>query len=216
MNLKRVKLDLMLSLDKLLNGNLCSKQFKTALERSKGKVGIDLGANFGVYTELLAQHCDFVHAFEPEPNVVKKLKKTLADYKNVQIHEVAACTKDCKIKLFHRNEFNKHTLEGCQGSSTFSQKNNVNPEDYIFAQGINFLEFLENLDCEVGIIKMDIEGGEVDLLELMLERDDLLEKIDFIFVETHEKKIPNQLKRVRSLRAKVLKLKRPRINLYWD
>jgi hypothetical protein len=50
----------------------------------------------------------------------------------------------------------------------------------------------------------------------MLERDDLLEKIDFIFVETHEKKIPNQLKRVRSLRAKALKLKRPRINLYWD
>lgn len=92
----------------------------------------------------------------------------------------------------------------------------MNPEDYIFAQGINFLEFLENLDCEVGIIKMDIEGGEVDLLELMLERDDLLEKIDFIFVETHEKKIPNQLKRVRSLRAKALKLKRPRINLYWD
>jgi hypothetical protein len=92
----------------------------------------------------------------------------------------------------------------------------VNPEDYIFAQGINFLEFLENLDCEVGIIKMDIEGGEVDRLELMLERDDLLEKIDFIFVETHEKKIPNQLKRVRSLRAKALKLKRPRINLYWD
>ena len=72
------------------------------------------------------------------------------------------------------------------------------------------------MDCEVGIIKMDIEGGEVDLLELMLERDDLLEKIDFIFVETHEKKIPNQLKRVRSLRAKALKLKRPRINLYWD
>ena len=92
----------------------------------------------------------------------------------------------------------------------------MNPEDYIFAQGINFLEFLENLDCEVGIIKMDIEGGEVDLLELMLERDDLLEKIDFIFVETHEKKSPNQLKRVRSLRAKALKLKRPRINLYWD
>lgn len=50
MHLKRVKLDLMLSLDKLLNENLCSKQFKTALERSKGKVGIDLDANFGVYT----------------------------------------------------------------------------------------------------------------------------------------------------------------------
>lgn len=82
---------------------------------------------------------------------------------------------------------------------------------------VNFVEYLDDLgeDVEVGLVKMDVEGEELDILDALLCRHDLLARIDYIFAETHERQIPDQKDRVRKLKARVADVYRPRINLDW-
>ncbi len=48
---------------------------------------IDIGANKGVYTHLLARLVPFVHAFEPNPKMYKVLSRGLPV--NARAHEIA-------------------------------------------------------------------------------------------------------------------------------
>ncbi len=74
---------------------------------------------------------------------------------------------------------------------------------------------MEALDEDIGILKIDIEGAEVDLLEVLFERPDFLTRIDFIFAETHEARIPGHKERVEALRKRARMIEGTRINLYW-
>ena len=81
---------------------------------------------------------------------------------------------------------------------------------------IDFIADLRMLDEEVGILKIDSEGAEVELLETLLDESDILRRIDYIFAETHESRIPGHEPRVRMLREKAIRITKPNINLYWQ
>ena len=57
-------------------------------------------------------------------------------------------------------------------------------------------------DDDIGILKVDIEGAEVPLLEALFDRSDLMGRISHIFAETHEWLIPDHKPRVKALRAR--------------
>ena len=82
---------------------------------------------------------------------------------------------------------------------------------------VDFVEYLDGLNpnSEIGVVKMDIEGEELDILDALLCRHDLLTRMDSIFVETHERQIPDQRDRVLELKTRVTNVSRPRINLDW-
>ena len=65
------------------------------------------------------------------------------------------------------------------------------------------------------MLKIDIEGAEVELLESLFDRPDLLARIDHIFAETHENTIPAHKQRVDALYKKSRTIERPSINLSW-
>ena len=65
------------------------------------------------------------------------------------------------------------------------RKNNLS-ESSIRIDVINFSEWLKQFD-KIKFIKIDIEGYEVELLNHLIDSKDL-QNIDYIFVETHEKK----------------------------
>jgi hypothetical protein len=79
---------------------------------------------------------------------------------------------------------------------------------------IDFSAFLNALDCDIALIKMDIEGAEVELLETLLEAP-VLDRIHAIFVETHERKLPDLAPRMARLKARYGELARPRVNWDW-
>jgi len=66
----------------------------------------------------------------------------------------------------------------------------------------------------VRLLKIDIEGAEVPLLEALLDHP-ALEKVDMIFCETHENRLPALAARTEALRKRVAGLARPKINLDW-
>ncbi|MCY4584452.1 MAG: FkbM family methyltransferase [Bryobacterales bacterium] len=198
------------------NAFLALDEFERAIRHTAGKTCIDLGANIGHYTQQLAKFASDVIAFEPDPWTFARLQSNLSNFSNVKIENAAAGIKEGTVLLWRHSRFNDDPDKYSTSSSVISDKFNIlDHNQAIEVRQINFINYLFDLDKEVGIIKIDIEGAELDLLEALLERPDLLSRIDYIFCETHERQIPDHAPRVHNLRARTDRLTHPRFNLDW-
>src|SRR3546814_18975654 len=88
------------------------------------------------------------------------------------------------------------------GSSLLAFKGNVREEDFVTVEAVDFAAFLEAMDRPVALLKMDIEGAEVAVLERLLARG-LHDRIERAFVEVHDRKIPELVEPTNRLRPKL-------------
>ncbi len=190
------------------------RAFRDALEHASGKVCIDLGANLGQHTRTMAAHASKVYAFEPDPWTAAKLREALADLDTVEVVEAAAGTEDGSFPLYRTASFDDDPVEQSQSSSLMAQKKNVDPSTAINVTVIDFPAFLERLDTDIAVIKMDIEGAEVPLLEALFDHP-VRTRIGHLFVETHESRIPDLLTRTDALRARAAEMTQPVVNMDW-
>ena len=190
-------------------------EFDEALRLSEGMTCIDLGANIGKYTRKMALKAKQVIAFEPDPWACAELQANLADIDNVRIENAAAGACEKKVFLYRHARFDSDPALYSEASSVIAGKRNLTKEDAVEVRQIDFIRYLEGLDEEVGVLKIDIEGAEVDLLESLFDRPDILARIDYIFAETHENGIPAHKPRVNALYEKAQSIERPYINLSW-
>ena len=165
---------------------------------------------------MMASVAKRVIAFEPDPWTLKVLQTNVADLQNVSIENVAAGTHEGMVLLYRHVQFEENPVLHSESSSLIASKCNVTEEGAIEVRQIDFIDYLERLNDDIGVTKIDIEGAEVDLLEALLDRPDIMNRIDYIFVETHETRIPGHELRVKSLQDRVQEIQRPRINLYWS
>ncbi len=177
---------------------------------------IDLGANVGDYTRMMASVAKQIIAFEPDPWTFDILQANVADLQNVKLEKVAAGTHEGRVLLYRHVRFRDEPALHSGSSSLIASKTNVAEQDAVEVRQIDFIAYLERLNEGIGTLKVDIEGAEVDLLEALLDRPEIMKRIDYIFVETHERRIPGHGPRVKLLRDRVQKIQRPRINLYWS
>ena len=189
--------------------------FDEAMHRSQGMTCIDLGANIGEFTRKMALRAKQVIAFEPDPWAYVQLRANVADLNNVKIENAAAGTCEEKVLLYRHARFADKPVRYSESSSVIVNKSNVSQEGAVEVRQIDFIGYLEKLDEDIGILKMDIEGAEVDLLESLFDRSDILGRVDHIFAETHETRIRGHEIRVNTLRERAQTIKRPRVNLYW-
>ena len=89
-----------------------------------------------------------------------------------------------------------------------------NADECVEVRQVDFIGYLDDLDEDIGVLKIDIEGAEIDILEALFDRPDLLERIDFIFAEMHDG-IPGLAKRAKALRERAGHIVRPEIDLEW-
>ncbi len=191
-------------------------EFDEAIRCSKGMTCIDLGANVGKYTRRMSVGTKQVIAFEPDPWAYESLLANIADLNNVRVENAAVATSDGKVLLYRHARFSDNPAFYSESSSIIASKNNVIEEGAIKVRQIDFIRYLEELDSDIGILKIDVEGAEVDLLEALFDRPEILRRIDHIFAETHETRIPHHERRVDALRKKAKLMKHPRINPYWN
>ena len=189
--------------------------FDEALRRSEGMTCIDLGANVGNYTRKMALKAKRVIAFEPDPWACAELRANLADLDNVKIENAAAGACEKRVLLYRHARFENNPALYSESSAIIASSRNVTEEDAVEVRQIDFIRYIENLDEEVGVLKIDIEGAEVELLESLFDRPDILARIDNIFAETHESGIPAHKPRVNALYEKAQTIERPCINLSW-
>lgn len=138
----------------------------------RNNIVLDIGANIGYFTLIMAKQAKLVHAFEPEDRNFQLLKKNLQLNKisNVKLHNVAVAEKNGKT-LLHLSETNRgmHRIYPSQWCSAGSREiETVKIDDIIH---------------EADFIKMDIEGAELGALKGMTQ---LLKKCDVtIIMEFH-------------------------------
>ena len=191
------------------------REFENAVRLAGGMTCIDLGANIGEYTKMLAGQAKQVIAFEPDPWAHTQLRSNVAGLENVKIENAAAGTREGAVYLYRRNNFESNPSSNSKSSSVIANKTNVSLDGAIEVRQIDFIKYIESLDENIGIVKIDIEGAEIELLEALFKRPDLLLRIDHIFVETHESSIPGMDHRVNELRKRAEHMVRPRVNMDW-
>lgn len=189
--------------------------FAEAVRRVGGTTCIDLGANMGKFTRMMASKARQVIAFEPDPWSLAALRANLADLDNIRIEDAAAGTKEDKVLLYRAAGFEKNPAAHSQASSVVAREGLVAAAGSVEVRQIDFIRYLEDLNEDVGILKIDIEGAEVELLEALFDRPDILRRISFIFAETHERVYANHKQRVAALRERAKRLEQPRVDLDW-
>ena len=179
-----------------------------------GDVAIDLGANVGRFARPMAESGARVYAFEPDPHAFGLLQKALGGFANVTLIAAAAGASDGEITLFRHADFDAAPDRRTKSSSIMAGKANVAGGQAVPVQLIDFSRFVAELDHDVALLKIDIEGAEVPLMEALLARGPAA-RIHRIFVETHERGLPELALRTDALRAATSGLARPRVNWNW-
>lgn len=137
------------------------------------RTAIDIGANFGVYTRVLAKRFKTVHAVEPLPNLATPLRR--AGPKNCVVHQIALGTQRGELELFIPHS----DAKGAVFAMTTARSDRIDAVqeeiDSVEADAFSRVEKLvvkmETFDDEFGqlndidFIKMDIEGSELSALE---------------------------------------------------
>jgi FkbM family methyltransferase len=165
-----------------------------------GDICIDLGANVGLVSEMFLSRGAEVFAFEPHPEAFKKLLEIKRQYEKLRPINRAAGITEGKIKLYLHESHHLNPVKFSTGSSLMDSKPNVGRE-FIVSEATNFAEFLSRFQ-RIRILKIDIEGYEVELLPHLIYLG-VLKNIDYIFVETHEKKWPQLTKKTNEMKQLV-------------
>ena len=177
---------------------------------------IDCGANIGDITNYFQWRGARVIAFEPNKFAYEILQKRFEENTRVTCLEggVAAPDQCGEVKLFLHENAQKDQVTYSTGSSIVQDKNNVNAEDYIMVKLIDLCKFIEGLKKPVKLLKIDIEGAEIDLLNALIDKG-IAQDIPHIFAETHEEKVPSLRESTRKLKQRITDEKLFNINLNW-
>jgi FkbM family methyltransferase len=180
-----------------------------------GDIAIDCGANVGKFTVPMAVTGATVYAFEPNPDAYARLVENTAPYPHVTTFRAALTTTPGPVKLFLHRYSADDPLHFSTGSSLVGTKRNVRQDRYELVDGIQFSEFIRSLgDRRIRLLKMDIEGAEVEVLNQLLD-EGLHERIDQAFVEVHDRQIRALAEPTRKLRQRLEALHANHVRLDW-
>ncbi len=185
-----------------------------------GDVVMDCGANIGDVAEPLADTGATLHAFEPDPYAFERLSKRLDGRPNVTLYNAAVGTEAGSVRLMRAANFDDNPKGGSVKSTVVPGGRNIDERD---GQAIDvamidlpaMIRDMSRAHGELAFLKMDIEGAELALLELMM-RERLFDSVRLTVAETHERKF-------RALRPRFAELRRnvseaypiTRVNLDW-
>jgi len=172
-----------------LTGNLKKEiSFITPnIEINEQSVILDVGANVGKFTSIFARYKCEVHAFEPTKCTFNILKNRFNNITNVICNNNACWIKNEPMKLYHHELSNYNDIYWSDGNSLIKEKTNVLENNYEEIESIDLSEYIFNLNKEIDLIKMDVEGAEIDLINHLIDTN-AINKVKYLICETHEKK----------------------------
>lgn len=179
---------------------------------------VDCGANVGEISQRMATCGAQVHAFEPDPWTFERLERNTADLDNVTCIQAGVGAQAGEFTLYRSREFDDRPKRASVASSLVAGMRDVDDNaEGIAVNVIDLPAWLEdkiNAGQRIGLLKVDIEGAELDLMEAIMDKG-LPHKIGLILVETHEKQLPQEAERFAALRERAKDFPEGRINLDW-
>jgi FkbM family methyltransferase len=178
-----------------------------------GEIAIDLGSNVGSVTKRMFKGGVTVYAFEPDPFAFKQLQSNFVGNKNVICINKAVSDHAGTAKIYFHQRAKEDPIKWSVASSLFAEKGNVDKNNFVECEVIDFADFVSKLDKPIGLLKMDIEGEEVKVLNQLIDKG-LTKKIRNIVVETHER-LPFLKQPTEDLRKKIVLHNIKNIDLNW-
>ncbi len=175
---------------------------------------IDCGANRGDITALFAKRGAKVYAFEPDPLAFQALVERFKKNKNVVCFQKGVWDRNGKETLYFHRARDKEEMALTVSSSLIKEKVNIDANNGREVEIVDLTEFIENLRTRVDLIKIDIEGAEIQVLKKII-RNESYKKTGQIFVETHENKISSQKKDIKEIKQEIRKRGIGNIILNW-
>ena len=174
-------------------------------------VFIDVGANVGVITRVahMFSRCRIL-AVEPNPAVLDQLLQVQKSHPRVSVFPVALGSESKNANLYlHENSLGNE-IAFSEGASLRVDKVNVSATNSVQVDVLDVCEFLEEVTADRILIKIDVEGAEIDILGRLAQWDGL-GRIRRIWCETHENRFEGtsygeQLEEVKRALSAVVKV----------
>ena len=198
------------------------KKDASSLKLSDKVLFLDLGSNLGQGYKWFKKYYNHLNIkfelFEPNPFCCDELKK-IPEIKSgkVILHDIGVGVSSGRYNLYGLDS--KEGGRFAQGGSVIKEHNSdlyeVIEDNAIKINLIDFSAYLAEASnkYEKIIVKMDIEGAEVDLLEHLI-KEGTIDHITFLYVEFHSQyQILSQSMITKKRERKILKLLSQRKNL---
>lgn len=136
----------------------------------QAETAVDAGANIGHMTSIMAKRVaknGRVLSFEPHPQVFQELSanvsvwQTVPNIGKIEIYEVGLSNEVGVASLQTTSEFTMN-----RGTASLEIDNNIGAEEGItHSVSIERLENIVHSNISIGVMKLDVEGHEIDLLQ---------------------------------------------------
>lgn len=178
-----------------------------------GEIAIDCGANVGKITLRMAKPGVTVYAFEPDPNAFKTLVSNTAGMANVIRLNKAVSDHSGVAKIYFNDKYNENPEKWSTGSTLLADKPHVDKTNFAICEVVDLAEFIRGLDKPIGVLKMDIEGEEIKVLNKLIDFG-MTQNIRKIAVEIHEH-FPTLREETHRLKQRIRQLGLKNIDLSW-
>jgi FkbM family methyltransferase len=183
-----------------------------------GDLALDLGANMGMVTERLAATGAEVIAYEPDPFAFAALQTKFVGQVNVTLVNAAVGVGSGSVRLMRADNFDDNPTGASVKSTILDGGRRIDAGNAVEVPLLDFPTILRELTGrhgEIAFVKMDIEGAELEILEVM-QREGLFAQVRSLVAETHERKFRELRDRYKALRASVAaEFPDGRVNLDW-
>ncbi|MCV0425430.1 MAG: FkbM family methyltransferase [Roseibium sp.] len=142
---------------------------------------IDLGAHVGKISRKFAERAKTVYSFEPHPEIFRTLQDNTKEFPNITTFQKAVSDTSGTAKLFSDPSM---TTRPTQGSTLSDGKSDVSYENSYEVQLVHFSKFVQDLDCTVKLIKVDIEGMEYRIINDLIDSN-AISRVEAVYVEDH-------------------------------
>ena len=176
---------------------------------------VDCGANVGNVTARMASKGATVYAFEPNPYAYQVLKERFLGVPNVHCLNKGVLDRDDTMQLYLHENAHEDQVKWSTGSSLLEDKGNIDPDSFVEIEVIDLARFIKELDREIEVLKMDVEGVECQIINKLIDSK-VIDNIKFLIAETHEKKNPSLKEETDKLRKRIDEENLSNINLNWE
>jgi FkbM family methyltransferase len=170
-----------------------------------GDIIIDCGANVGDITSRFARSGAEVYAFEPNPLVFRILNRRFRGLSRVHCFNQGVMDRECLLSLnLPAPKASSDAIDVSVAASFVGHAGNT-PEGTLRQVDIDCIDlaaFIASLKSGVCLLKLDIEGAELPVLNSLIDTG-AIHRIDHVVVETHEKQMPHLLADTEALRARL-------------
>ena len=133
---------------------------------SRDTIAVDIGANMGLFTSVLARHCERVIAFEPNLSCARHLKKVLPSNCEIICKAVSDGCGTSVLRVPSQGGVALDALGTIEAENEFGTEGRVTDVKSCAVQTVSLDEALSRLTSNdrVGFINVDAEGHEFAVL----------------------------------------------------